>query len=680
MVDSANDHGDWGGILVASAGTDGIDGPTKAAGAMALGDTVRRARERGRGGGTMTCPVRPMVLTVVFLSWHAAAAGQEVLVQVERFVALSEAYHVLFSAGRHDEAEEKGKEALAIARETLGQDRLYEVIALDDDGASEYLIRTGFLLNIDNVRREMLRYYHSRLRELIGEIDELCQQGRFAAVKQVENRLLALVRKELDPDEPDLVVEYLTQLAYIYQKSGNNTELESLYREILTIHRRQLGPGHNKVGTFLSYLAELYQSQGRHHAAALLLRRALEIYVTNEGPDHHEVHTLQHRLAKARLAQIPHDDEEALFQHELSIKEEIFGPGHAEVAYVLERLANLYRSQNRYAEAERIYERAYDIYEDNFGKSDYQARHVQEKLVGLYQAQDNATAAERQYEKMLHGREDASGAELEHEVQELVAELAELYRSQRRYGEAEALLGHWLGIFQGEFGPDSLKTVGLTTELAVLGYLREDLAQAEEYYMRALSICKTEPAHHVPPSLGVQVRFLQVMRRYWGLDAPGRPGRQQDLEKVRGLLSWQLETTSKVFPPDHEAVVFIRKRLDAVGGDDTPEAQITDPVERENVEGRLRLPQLVGIRQAPERDHVSGIDALARFLAAGMVDQDPADGRGYDADFVMLSENILDSDFKPATLSQVKVTLTVFNGHVLHKDFSGKEKTLDMFQ
>ncbi len=51
---------------------------------------------------------------------------------------------------------------------------------------------------------------------------------------------------------------------------------------------------------------------------------------------------------------------------------------------------------------------------------------------------------------------------------------------------------------------------------------------------------------------------------------------------------------------------------------------------------------------------------------------------GYDADFVMLSENILDPDFKAATLSQVKVTLTVFNGHVLHKDFSGKEKTLDI--
>ncbi len=516
--------------------------------------------------GAMLHPARALVLIVVFLSWCAAASAQEVLVEVERFAALSQAYHELFTEGRFDEAEEKGKEALAVARKTLGQDRLYEVIALEDPGASEYLIRTGFLLNIDNVRREMLRPYHSRLRELIGEIDELCRQGRFTAVKPVENQLLALVRKELDPDEPDLVVEYLTQLAYKYRKFGNNTEIEALYREILTIHRRQLGRDHNKVGTFLSYLAEFYQSQGRHHTAALLLRRALKIRVTNEGPDHFEIRTLQGRLAEARLAQIPHDDEETFIQQELSIKEEIYGSGHGEVADVLARLADLYRSQNRYEEAAPIYKRAYRIYAENFGKSYYLARGIQEDLVRLYEEQDNATAVERQYKEMLHGREDASGVELEHEVQEVVVELAELYRSQRRYGEAEALLGHWLGIFQGAFGPDSLKTVGLTTELAVLGYLREDFAQAEEYYLRALSICEREPAQHLPAFVGVQAGFSQVMRRQWGLDAPGRPDRQPDLEMVRGLLHWQLEATSKVFPPDHEAVVFIRKQLDAAGG------------------------------------------------------------------------------------------------------------------
>jgi predicted amidohydrolase YtcJ len=53
---------------------------------------------------------------------------------------------------------------------------------------------------------------------------------------------------------------------------------------------------------------------------------------------------------------------------------------------------------------------------------------------------------------------------------------------------------------------------------------------------------------------------------------------------------------------------------------------------------------------------------------------------GYDADFVMLSENILDHNFQLTRLAWVKVNLTVFNGHILYKDFSNKEKKIKFFE
>lgn len=50
---------------------------------------------------------------------------------------------------------------------------------------------------------------------------------------------------------------------------------------------------------------------------------------------------------------------------------------------------------------------------------------------------------------------------------------------------------------------------------------------------------------------------------------------------------------------------------------------------------------------------------------------------GYDADFVILSENILAQDFDKTRLAKVKVNMTVFNGHILYEDFTDKEKVID---
>jgi predicted amidohydrolase YtcJ len=50
---------------------------------------------------------------------------------------------------------------------------------------------------------------------------------------------------------------------------------------------------------------------------------------------------------------------------------------------------------------------------------------------------------------------------------------------------------------------------------------------------------------------------------------------------------------------------------------------------------------------------------------------------GYAADFVILSQDILDASFDPLKLVKVKMNLTVFNGHVIYEDFSDTEKSAD---
>lgn len=86
-----------------------------------------------------------------------------------------------------------------------------------------------------------------------------------------------------------------------------------------------------------------------------------------------------------------------------------------------------------------------------------------------------------------------------------------------------------------------------------------------------------------------------------------------------------------------------------------------------------------------ERDPVTGLAtgymeeteyAAAPARAAFMEDRLGMLKTGYYADIVALSEDILAPDFDPRGLMWVKPSLTVLNGHVMHRDFSRKRKVI----
>lgn len=79
----------------------------------------------------------------------------------------------------------------------------------------------------------------------------------------------------------------------------------------------------------------------------------------------------------------------------------------------------------------------------------------------------------------------------------------------------------------------------------------------------------------------------------------------------------------------------------------------------------------IGIEQALRTYTVNGAYARGEELKSGMLRP------GYDADFVILAENILAPGFDCHGLPWVKVNATVMNGHVVHEDFSAKDKVID---
>ena len=121
-------------------------------------------------------------------------------------------------------------------------------------------------------------------------------QGKYAKAEPLYRRLLGIREKALGPDHPD-VAACLNNLAGLYRAQGKYAKAEPLYRRLLGIREKALGPDHPDVAACLNNLAGLYRAQGKYAEAVPLYRRSLGIWEKDLGPDHPDVATSLHNLA-----------------------------------------------------------------------------------------------------------------------------------------------------------------------------------------------------------------------------------------------------------------------------------------------------------------------------------------------------------------------------------------------
>ena len=91
-------------------------------------------------------------------------------------------------------------------------------------------------------------------RVLNQEAGALYQQGHYAATEPLYKRVLAIRKKALGPDHPDFATS-LNDLGVLYRVQSRYAEAEPLYRRALAIREKELGPDHLDVATTLNNLA-----------------------------------------------------------------------------------------------------------------------------------------------------------------------------------------------------------------------------------------------------------------------------------------------------------------------------------------------------------------------------------------------------------------------------------------
>jgi tetratricopeptide (TPR) repeat protein len=378
---------------------------------------------------------------------------------------------------RYGEAEPLYQKALVILEQQLGCDH--------PDVARN-------LNNLAEVYREQGRYEDAEplygrawliLKEVLSENNSLTQiveeNWRVSVLKTAREGQV----EELS-DHPR-VARWLNALANGYQEQGSYSEAEQLYKKALSIREQQLGSDHLDVSESLSGLALLYQVQGRYIDAELLYQRSLLIVEKQSGANHPRSTTSLKNLAKLYQEQGRYAEAEPLFLQVLSIrKKQVMRDNcppltnyHNNVAYAdsFNDLGLLYQAQGRYDEAEPLYKQSLAIWEQQLGK--YQR--TDRPPLGYHH--DNLAYADS------------------------LNNLAELYRTQGRYSEAEHLYERSLAIWEQQLGKDHPNVANSLNNLGLLYQAQGRYAEAESVYRRAWSISMNV--------LGENNRLTQIV---WG--------------------------------------------------------------------------------------------------------------------------------------------------------------------
>jgi class 3 adenylate cyclase/tetratricopeptide (TPR) repeat protein len=236
----------------------------------------------------------------------------------------------------------------------------------------------------------------------------LRERGDYHASEHLHARALAIRKKVLGPDHPD-VSDSLINLGIAVAEQGRHDESVQLFERALTIREKAFGPDSTAVAGALLNLAHGYAERGRFTESEVLNKRALAIFEGTRGPEHPDTAFAIGNIAHGFMERGRYADAEPLLERALAIREKVLTADHPDVSVSLNNLADLYRCQRRYAEAEPLISRALDIREKALGMEHPSVANVLDTLGKLYRDQGRHAEAEHTYQRALQIREKALG-------------------------------------------------------------------------------------------------------------------------------------------------------------------------------------------------------------------------------------------------------------------------------
>jgi eukaryotic-like serine/threonine-protein kinase len=323
-------------------------------------------------------------------------------VQSELYENLGVIYQKL---GKFDQADALLKSALDLRKSLFGADSsevaesLTALGMLRSDQAhleeAEQLVRQG----LDMCRRHQAPGQPAVAKALLAFGKVLAERGSYDPAVHALNEA---VRIESAPGAaPTDLATSLSALADAQYLAGHYELSNTLYLQVLGMHRNLYGPRHPLVADDLGSLGSIQQDLGYYAEAERLNRQALEITEAYYGKEHPKIATSLTALGRALEYQNKFDDAVNILRQALAIQERVFGPVHPSVAETLNELGNVASMRDHYDEAGTMFRRVADIYRALYGDHHYLVAIALSNVAYVYLNQKDYARAEQLFRNVV---------------------------------------------------------------------------------------------------------------------------------------------------------------------------------------------------------------------------------------------------------------------------------------
>ncbi len=208
-------------------------------------------------------------------------------------------------------------------------------------------------------------------------------------------------------------------------------------------------------------------------------------------------------------------------QESLKFAKKTFGKEHPYTATSLNNLAELYRIQKRYYEAENPYKEALAIREKVLGTEHPDYALSLNNLATLYFLEKRVPEAEPLYTKALAiyekqikvGKDEKVKANVVNNLDALLGNLGELYKSQSRYPEAEGMFRKLLTIRETSKGKTNPSYAQSLNDLGAIYFLEGKYKEAEPLFANTITILEKSLGKDHPDIAVVLDNIAEVCKK-----------------------------------------------------------------------------------------------------------------------------------------------------------------------